>query len=109
MWSWRSIGAAMIGASSTSKIFETASFPHAFCLTTGHPDSVDASRILDRLSPQAHGALGATTRSRAAIVALRTRADGVEGPHSLRNTVDYFRTGVKDALTLLVKSKSHEK
>src|SRR5262249_37659898 len=49
--------------------------------TTGHPDSVDAARILDRLSPQTHGAFGATTRFRAAIVALRTCADSVEASH----------------------------
>ena len=55
--------------------------PHAVCLTTGHPDSVDASRILNRLSPQTHGAFGATTRFRAAIVALRTCTDSVEAPH----------------------------
>src|SRR5262245_49154487 len=55
--------------------------PHAVCLTTGHPDSVDAARILDRLSPQSHGTFGATPRFRAAIVALRTGADSVEAPH----------------------------
>ena len=79
--------------------------PHAFCLTTGRTDSVDAARIPDRLSPQVHEAR-ATPRARAAIVALRTCADSVRPPASLRNTVDYFRTGVKDALTLLVNSKT---
>jgi len=80
--------------------------PHAFCLAPEHPDSVDAARILDRVSPQAHDALGATARSCAAVVALRTRADGVEGaPTAVHNTVDYFRTGVKDVVARFGQSR----
>jgi hypothetical protein len=62
--------------------------PHTGCLTPGHPDAVDASRILARLSPHTYGALGATPRSRAAIVALRTWADSVAAP---RRATEYSR------------------
>src|SRR5262249_11480073 len=70
--------------------------PHAVCLTTGPPDSVDAARILDRLSPQTHGTFGATPRFRAAMVALRTGAASVEAPHlatEYRRLLPHWCTG----------------
>src|SRR5919206_4027958 len=56
---------------------------HTLCVAPGLVGALDAAGILGALSPQAHGASGATALSGAAIVALRTCAHGVKPPSVL--------------------------
>ncbi len=64
---------------------------HTLCVAPGLPGTFNTAGIFSALSPQADNASGSTTLSRAAIVALRTRADGVAAPSvPVRSTVTLF-------------------
>src|SRR4029434_2661672 len=64
---------------------------HTFCVDPGLAGALNAAGIFSALSPQANGASGSTALSSAAVVALRTREDGVETPSfPVRSTVNLF-------------------
>src|SRR4029434_82430 len=64
---------------------------HTLCVDSGLAGALNAAGIFSTLSPQADGASGSTTLSSAAIVALRTREDGVVAPSvPVRSTVNLF-------------------
>src|SRR5262245_25163612 len=64
---------------------------HTLCVDSGLAGALNAAGIFSTLSPQADGAAGSTTLSSTAIVALRTRDDGVVAPSvPVRSTVNLF-------------------